>query len=57
MVHALNRLRQPAGPRLAPAGALAEYRAGMVVLKELTQVLGLFRQPASKAVGCGPATR
>ena len=31
------------------AGPLAEYRAGMVVLKELTRILGLFLRPAPKA--------
>jgi cysteinyl-tRNA synthetase len=42
IVHALNRA---AGSLSAasPAPALAEYRAGMVVLRELTQVLGIFR--------------
>ena len=37
-----------AGPA-ASRGRLAEYRAGMVVLKELTQILGLFRAPAATA--------
>jgi cysteinyl-tRNA synthetase len=29
------------------ARRLAEYRAGMVVLKELSQILGLFQRPAA----------
>ena len=53
IVHALNRF---AHDRLEPGRArpdrLAEYRAGMVVLKELSQILGLFRRPAR-----GPAPR
>ena len=32
----------------AAADALAEYRAGMVVLKELSQILGLFRRAAQR---------
>ena len=31
------------------SGPLAEYRAGMVALKELSQILGLFRKPRVKA--------
>jgi cysteinyl-tRNA synthetase len=43
MIHALNRFahnltRDSAGP-------LDDYQAGMVMLKELTQILGLFRHP------------
>jgi cysteinyl-tRNA synthetase len=41
VVHALNRYA--AGLKPGAAEALAQYRAGMVVLKELTQILGLFR--------------
>jgi cysteinyl-tRNA synthetase len=46
-VHALNRFANALGPD-APATALEEYRAGMVVLKELAQILGLFRHPVEK---------
>jgi cysteinyl-tRNA synthetase len=47
IVHALNRFANQLSAResTGSAGRLAEYRAGMVVLKELTQILGLFRQP------------
>jgi cysteinyl-tRNA synthetase len=47
IVHALNR----SGSALSgssTAEALAEYRAGMVVLKELTQILGIFRSPPAE---------
>src|SRR5205807_1914525 len=43
VVHALNRFANTLTPDAAEA--LAEYRAGMVVLKELSQILGLFRRP------------
>jgi cysteinyl-tRNA synthetase len=49
IAHSLNRFAN----RLAPAaagvrsGQSAEYRAGMVVLKELSQILGLFGKPAA----------
>jgi cysteinyl-tRNA synthetase len=33
------------------AAALEQYRAGMVVLKELCQILGLFRQPLERPAG------
>ena len=33
--------------------ALAEYRAGMVVLKELSQILGLFRRPPARPEAAG----
>jgi cysteinyl-tRNA synthetase len=48
IVHALNRFAHQAGldPGRARPGVLDEYRAGMVVLKELSQVLGLFHRPA-----------
>src|SRR5512135_434665 len=47
VVHALNRFAN----RLTAdaAGPLVEYRAGMFVLKELTQILGLFRQAPEKS--------
>jgi cysteinyl-tRNA synthetase len=47
VVHSLNRfanqLSLSAGGTMS--GLFAEYRAGMVVLKELSQILGLFRKP------------
>jgi cysteinyl-tRNA synthetase len=47
IVHALNRF---ANAHTADIEAnAAEYRAGMVVLKELTQILGLFRVPPPKS--------
>jgi cysteinyl-tRNA synthetase len=51
VVHTLNRfanqLTTNAGPEMA--GLLAQYRAGMIVLKELSQILGLFKQlPAAE---------
>ncbi len=46
MVHDLNRFANP--PRVLDAAALAEYRAGMTILRELSLILGLFREPASK---------
>ncbi len=49
VVHALNRYANQLEPAAgAPAGReLAQYRAGMVVLKELSQILGLFRRSAA----------
>jgi cysteinyl-tRNA synthetase len=51
VVHALNRFANQLGPAAgAPPGHdFAQYRAGMVVLKELSQILGLFRRSAAKA--------
>jgi cysteinyl-tRNA synthetase len=46
VVRALNRFANGLTP--AATGPLSEYRAGMVVLKELTQILGLFRRPSEK---------
>jgi cysteinyl-tRNA synthetase len=46
VIHALNRFSNHL--TRADAAPLAEYRAGMIVLKELTQILGLFRAPNSK---------
>jgi cysteinyl-tRNA synthetase len=48
IVHALNRFANNLVPP-NEAGTLGEYRAGMVVLKELTQILGLFGRPALAA--------
>ena len=46
VVHALNRfandLTSESGPEMA--ARLAQYRSGMVVLKELSQILGLFQR-------------
>ena len=47
LIHALNRFAHDL-PRDAPAAALDEYRAGMRILKELAQILGLFRKPIEK---------
>ncbi|MDE2507319.1 MAG: cysteine--tRNA ligase, partial [Planctomycetota bacterium] len=46
MVHDLNRFANP--PRVLDEAALGEYRAGMTVLRELSLILGLFREPAIK---------
>jgi cysteinyl-tRNA synthetase len=46
VVHALNRVANNLTP--GAAEPLAEYRAGVVVLKELTQILGLFRKPTAR---------
>jgi cysteinyl-tRNA synthetase len=46
VVHALNRFANALTPDATEA--LVEYRAGMVVLKELSQILGLFRKPYAK---------
>jgi cysteinyl-tRNA synthetase len=49
VVHALNRFANQLEPAAgAPPGPdFAQYRAGMVVLKELSQILGLFRRSAA----------
>jgi cysteinyl-tRNA synthetase len=44
VVHALNRAGGGLS-RTSGSAALADYRTGMVVLKELSQILGLFRRP------------
>jgi cysteinyl-tRNA synthetase len=47
VVHVLNRAA--GGLTVASsAAALAEYRTGMAVLKELSQILGLFRRPSPR---------
>jgi cysteinyl-tRNA synthetase len=43
IVHALNRFANQL--TAGSASQLGEYRAGMVVLKELSQILGLFVRP------------
>ena len=47
VVHALNRFANQltADPDPESASRLDEYRAGMIVLKELSQILGLFVRP------------
>ena len=51
IVHALNRYTHqlPAGAGAISADQLAEFKRGMSVLKELSQILGLFRQPQATA--------
>jgi cysteinyl-tRNA synthetase len=44
IVHVLNRYSNDLKPGEADPVRLAEYRSGMVVLKELSQILGLFRE-------------
>jgi cysteinyl-tRNA synthetase len=46
VVHALNRFANNLTP--SAAESLAEYRAGVVVLKELSQILGLFRRRVAR---------
>ena len=46
IVHALNRVAN--APGFDVATGRPEYQAGMVVLKELTQILGLFRRPVHR---------
>ncbi len=55
IVHALNRFAHQAGldPGQARPAVLDEYRAGMVVLKELSQLLGLFRRPVEPRTPAG----
>ncbi len=47
IAHALNRFAHQPGlePPHARPGPVDEYRHGMIVLKELSQILGLFAQP------------
>jgi cysteinyl-tRNA synthetase len=49
VVHALNRFGNQLKPVPASPGAtrLADYRTGMVVLRELSQILGLFSRPVA----------
>jgi cysteinyl-tRNA synthetase len=49
IAHALNRFADEPGlePGSARPERLEEYRAGMVVLRELSGLLGLFRRPAA----------
>jgi cysteinyl-tRNA synthetase len=59
IVHAINRFANELNPstRLEAPSQIAEYRSGMLVLKELSQILGLFRQaPAPVEPGCDKLT-
>ena len=47
VVHVLNRMAATLTPS-SPSADLADYRFGMVVLKELSQLLGLFQKPPAK---------
>jgi cysteinyl-tRNA synthetase len=51
IVHALNRFanQRPTGALAASGEQVAEYKRGMTVLKELSQILGLFRRPEAAA--------
>ncbi len=55
LVHAINRFANQMKPAAIPetASQLVEYRAGMLTLKELSQILGLFRQPPAAAQPAG----
>jgi cysteinyl-tRNA synthetase len=57
VVHTLNRfaIQLTAAPAPAMAGQRAEYRAGMIVLKELSQILGLFQRLPATAQSAGDA--
>jgi cysteinyl-tRNA synthetase len=53
LLTALNRFadaKQLEGPK-PEAGALEEFDRGVVVLRELSQILGLFREPPAAAAG------
>jgi cysteinyl-tRNA synthetase len=47
IVHALNRTADTL-TRSPSAAVLAEYRSGMVVLRELSRILGLFHRPLTR---------
>jgi cysteinyl-tRNA synthetase len=55
IVHALNRFADqlPSQPDLETPSRLSEYRARMVVLKELSLILGLFRRPVAAGQPAG----
>jgi cysteinyl-tRNA synthetase len=57
VVHALNRFANQLSPAASPkpSSQLAEYRSGMVILKELSQILGLFRHSPAPAEPSGDA--
>jgi cysteinyl-tRNA synthetase len=52
IAHALNRFAHEPGlePGRARPDRLAEYRAGMIVLRELSRILGLFLRPPGERV-------
>ena len=52
IAHALNRFAHELGlePAKVRPAQLDEYRSGMVVLKELSQILGLFNRPVERRV-------
>src|SRR4051812_11714259 len=52
IVHTLNRMAGGLS-KSSPTEAIAEYRSGMVVLKELSQILGLFSKPPAKPQPAG----
>jgi cysteinyl-tRNA synthetase len=55
MVHTINRFANHMAPPPSSetASQLAEYRSGMVALKELSQILGLFRRSRTLAEPAG----
>jgi cysteinyl-tRNA synthetase len=55
VVHAINRFANQLSPTAGPQASsqLAEYRSGMLILKELSQILGLFRQSPAEAKPSG----
>jgi cysteinyl-tRNA synthetase len=57
IVHVLNRFaaEERLEPGRARADQLDEYRAGMVVLRELSGILGLFRRPVERPAPAGDA--
>jgi cysteinyl-tRNA synthetase len=57
IAHALNRFAHEPGfePGRARADRLEEYRSGMVVLRELSRILGLFLRPAASRTESGDA--
>jgi cysteinyl-tRNA synthetase len=48
VVHTLNRFSNDLKSGNADPTRVAEYRSGMIVLKELSQILGLFRNTSEK---------
>jgi len=55
MVHAINRFANHLAPAsgVATANPLAEYRSSMLTLKELSQILGMFRRSTVVAEPAG----
>ncbi len=55
IVHAINRFANQPSPVSKPEASpeIAEYRSGMLILKELSQILGLFRHRAAPAANPG----